>query len=86
MFYFDATGRFFNKMHGQQNQPFLFSIVLHDKEKRQIVPIAEFITAGHHALDISKYLQSINHLLEKSKLSFAPLVVTDFSYSLFMIF
>ena len=57
-------------------------MVSHDREKRQIIPISEFVSTGHTSLDISKYLQSINHLLENYKLSFAPLVVTDFSYSL----
>lgn len=82
VFYFDATGGLFNKIYGQQNPPFLFSLVSHDREERQIIPIAEFVTTGHTALDISQYLQKFSHFLDNSKLSFAPVIVTDFSYSL----
>ena len=79
--YFDATGGIFNKIRMQENCPLLFSLVCHDKSKKQIIPMCEFITTDHTSLSIAKYLDVIHLKLIKRKM-FIPVVVTDFAYPL----
>ena len=43
IFYFDATGGILKNIPGQK-RPYLYSLVCHDKGKKLIIPVADFIT------------------------------------------
>ena len=86
IWYFDATGCVIEKIKGQ-NDPFLYSIVFHDKKQKFIFPLAEFISTGHDSQTISSYLSILKYQLEKTiplsnQFQFAPIIVTDFSWAL----
>ena len=85
VWYFDSSGGVIKKVENQ-SAPFLFSIVFHDKDKKLIMPLAEFISTAHDSHVISGYLYTIKLELERtlSKKSFqiAPIICTDFSFAL----
>ena len=86
IWFFDATGGIINKINGQP-KPLLYSIVFHDKDKKLINPIAEFVTTANDSKSISSYLEVIKlELLKKipktATYRLPPLVVTDFSWGL----
>ena len=84
VWYFDSTGNVIKKIENQ-SEPFLYSIVFHDKQKKLIFPLAEFISTAHDSHSISGFLYTIKLELERSlkKESFqiAPIICTDFSYA-----
>ena len=61
--YIDATGGVTEKI-AHQKQPLYYSIVMHDKKKKQLVPIAEFVTTSQTQLSISGYLHIIRKIIE----------------------
>ena len=82
----DATGSV-SEIVPYQKQPLYYSIVMHDKTKKQIIPIAEFVTTSQTQLSISGYLNIIRKILEtnitsKKQFPFAPIFVTDFSWAI----
>ncbi len=70
VWYFDATGSIMKKMDNKE--PFLYSIVCYDRDNKQIVSIADFMTLSNTSLSISKYLFSISTYLSQPKI-----IVTD---------
>ena len=52
--YFDASGSITKKINGHKD-PFLYSMVFHDVNKKQILPLYQFGTTCHATLNISKY-------------------------------
>jgi hypothetical protein len=83
IWYFDATGSC-HKDIPNQKKPFLYSIVMHDVAKKQVITFADFITTANDATSISKYLSILIDRLEKSsKQNLKPnIVVTDLSWAL----
>lgn len=85
IWYFDATGSIFKNVRSQK-QTLLYSLVTHDTMNKSILPIAEFLTTSHCTSNIRKYLDTIRDMIginvNDSKLSIAPVVVTDFSWAL----
>jgi hypothetical protein len=91
IWYFDATGSICKKIENQK-LPYLYSIVAHDYESKNIIPISEFLTTSHTQMNISLNLMQIkNFFLKYSSLSgkkfgfqypIAPIIVTDFSWPL----
>lgn len=88
VFYFDATGNIHTKIKGQ-SMPYLYTIAIHDKEKKRILSFADFITTCHTSVNVSKYLTSIKNLMTDNReitnatqFLIAPIVVTDFSWAL----
>ncbi|CAF0867508.1 unnamed protein product [Brachionus calyciflorus] len=80
--YFDATGSIVRDIKGQK-KPFLYSMVAHDTNSKQIIPIVEFITTLHTTSNISKFILTIKHFFKDSNLTLLPkVVVTDFSWPL----
>ncbi|RNA20753.1 kDa in NOF-FB transposable element, partial [Brachionus plicatilis] len=62
IWYFDATGSVHKDIY-RQNKPLLYSIVVHDRENKQILPVAEFITTDQSVKSISSYLHNIDYNL-----------------------
>ena len=85
VWYFDSTGGVIKKVKNQ-SAPFLFSIVFHDRDKKLILPLAEFISTAHDSRTISSYLYTIKYEIERTlnKKTFrvAPIICTDFSFAL----
>ena len=85
IWYFDSTGGVIKNIENQ-SPPFLFSIVFHDKDKKLIMPLAEFISTAHDSHSISGYLYSIKleleRVLTKQTFQVAPIICTDFSFAL----
>jgi len=82
----DATGSV-SEIVPHQKHPLYYSIVMHDKTKKQIIPIAEFVTTSQTQVSISGYLNIIRKILETNitsnkQFSFAPIFVTDFSWAI----
>ena len=82
--YLDATGNIIQKVT-QQTAPFLYSLVFHDKGKKFIFPVAEFISTGHDSQTISAYLTLIKIELQRTipksfSFKIAPIIVTDFCW------
>ena len=69
-----------------QSAPFIYSLVFHDKDRKIILPLAEFISTAHDSHTISTYLSKIKDDLERSipknGFQIAPFICTDFSWSL----
>ena len=86
IWYIDATGSVHRKVNSQK-AVFLYSTVCHDKQRKQIIPVFEFITTVHTAESLSKFITFAvsridqNNLLNK-EISVAPIVVMDFSYAI----
>jgi hypothetical protein len=85
IWYIDATGGVLKRVKGQ-NKVLLYSVVMHDKVHKKIIPVAEFFSTGHDAKTIASYLLLIKDELEKSipkrNFQYAPIIVTDFSWGL----
>ena len=86
IWYFDATGSIIKKVRNQI-MPFLYSIVMHDKKNKSIIPVAEFISSCQNETWISHnlyFIKSIflHNIIEKNKFKLAPLMVTDFCFAL----
>jgi hypothetical protein len=86
IWYIDATGGIINKIPGQK-KPFLYSVVVHDTEKRLIFPISEFISTANDAKSIASYfadikLEFLKKIPRNGLFQVAPIVVTDFSWGL----
>jgi hypothetical protein len=86
VWYFDSTGSILKEIDSQ-NMPFLFSIVSQDPLTKSIIPIAEFISTSQTSIPVSTNLFFIKQTIltqikGKKKYSFAPIVVTDFSWAL----
>ena len=64
IWHFDATGSVIESIK-QQGQPLLYSIDFHDKQQNFIFPVAEFITTGHDADNISEFLTTIKNEIMK---------------------
>lgn len=84
IWYFDCTGGVHRQF--KNNRIFLYSIVCHDIIKRKIVPVAEFITNHHTAINVTSYLTYIKETLKlfDMKFSIAPVIVTDQSPTLLL--
>jgi hypothetical protein len=61
--YIDATGGVTEKIPHQKH-PLFYSIVMHDKTKKQLVPIAEFVTTSQTQLSITGYLHIIRRFVD----------------------
>ncbi|RMZ97514.1 hypothetical protein BpHYR1_011166, partial [Brachionus plicatilis] len=81
VWFFDATGSIYNDI-SYQKKPFLYSFTAHDKEKKNVLPISEFVTTSHNVLNISKYVLSIKTTMDFVKQYIALIIVTDFSFAL----
>lgn len=86
IWYIDATGGVHVKINGQK-ATFLYSIVCHDVQRKQIIPVFEFITTSHTSESIAKYItygiSRINQNPGTDKVfSLAPIIVMDFSYAI----
>ena len=87
IWYFDATGGIIKKIKGQA-KPLLYSLVFHDKDKKLILPLTEFITTANDSKSISSYLADVKmELLKKiptraGAFQLAPIIVTDFCWGL----
>jgi hypothetical protein len=81
IWFFDATGNVLKRINGQ-NSPLLYSLVCHDKEKKLILPVADFITTCQTIQSITKHLTSIKFYVEQHGESVAPIIVTDNSWAL----
>jgi hypothetical protein len=62
-------------------------MVSHDELNNNIIPMFQFVTTDHTFINISSYLSTIRKVFEKYKKSrnlfaFAPVIVTDFSWTL----
>jgi len=84
--YFDATGSVLVKVP-QQKAPLLYSVVAHDRQRKLIIPIAEFITTSQTQISISGYLAVLrkhmhDNITSKGKFAISPIIVTDFSWAL----
>ncbi len=83
---FDASGSIIEDVKGQK-KPYLYSMVSHDELNNNIIPMFQFVTTDHTFINISSYLSTIRKVFEKYKKSrnlfaFAPVIVTDFSWTL----
>jgi hypothetical protein len=91
VWYFDATGSVLKHVDGQKS-PFFYSMVMHDKKTKSIIPVFEFLTTSQTITTISQYLtlalSYINKNMNsywgehKSRINIAPIIVTDFSWAL----
>jgi hypothetical protein len=87
IWYFDSTGSILVNVPDQQHSPFLYSLVCHDVKNKAIIPVCEFILTNHDADTISTYLfflkrKIMREITFKNKFPIAPIIVTDFSWSL----
>ena len=85
IWYFDATGSVIKKVKSQMH--FLYSIVMHDSNEKQILPLAEFVSCSQNQTWVCKNLFFIKEILKqnirnKNKYVLAPIIVTDFSFAL----
>ena len=59
---------------------------MHDRKKKQILPVAEFITTDQSIKSISSYLHNIDYNIQENRkykdLKIAPIIITDFSWAL----
>ena len=79
IWFIDATGSIIKDVVNQK-RPYLYSIVMHDKSRKTIVPYAQFLTTSHTAENIGRSFLSIK---EKSpENTFPTITVTDFSTTL----
>jgi hypothetical protein len=83
---FDATGSIIEAVENQ-SKPYLYSMVCHDEQNNTIIPMAEFVTTSHKHLTVSSYLFVVKKYFEKyckpkSDFVLAPVIVTDFSWTL----
>ena len=79
IWFFDATGNVHKNINGQK-KPFLYTIAFHDKKKKIILPVVDFITTAHDQYNIEKFLN-----IFKSKINndlTANIIVTDMSWAL----
>ena len=85
IWHIDATGSIHKHLNGQK-APFLYSAVCHDRVKKQIIPVFEFITTVHTAESIAKHLTFAIARIEqngtKNPFSVAPIIVMDFSFAI----
>jgi hypothetical protein len=86
IWHIDATGGIINKINGQR-KPFLYSIVVHDLDKKLIFPIAEFFSTANDAKSIASYfadikLEFLKKIPKNGLFKVAPIIVTDFSWGL----
>jgi len=78
---FDATGSVIEAIENQ-SKPYLYSIICHDEINNVIKPIVEFVTTSLSHLTVSSYLFVIKKFFEKYCKPIAPVIVTDFSWTL----
>ena len=85
IWHIDATGSIHKKLN-QQKAPFLYSTVSHDRVKKQIIPVFEFITTVHTSESIAKHLkyaiERIEQVGTKKPFLIAPIIVMDFSFAI----
>jgi hypothetical protein len=79
VWHIDATGGIIKKIDGQK-KPFLYSIVVHDRDKKLIFPISEFFTTANDAKSIASYfsdikLEFIKKIRRLELFQFAPIIV-----------
>ena len=82
----DATGSIIEDVKNKK-KPYLYSIVCHDEQNKCIIPIAEFVTTSHNHISVTSYFYLVKKYFEKyskakSNFIFAPVMVTDFSWTL----
>jgi hypothetical protein len=82
----DATGLILNDVK-DQSKILLYSIVMHDKINKCIIPVAEFFSSNQETTTINKYLIEIKREIEiniqsSSKFKIAPIIITDFSWAI----
>jgi hypothetical protein len=84
--WFFSTGSILTKIKNQ-NKPFHYALVFHDRDNKTTLPAAEFITTCHTSTSISQYLllvrkfyQQISGSLNSSSLP--KMIVTDQSWAL----
>jgi hypothetical protein len=86
VWYFDATGCVIKDLKNQ-SMPFLYSIIMHDKKTKTLIPVAEFISTIQNSTWISSNLffiktMMIENVRNKNKIAIAPVMVTDMSWAL----
>ncbi|CAF0932078.1 unnamed protein product [Brachionus calyciflorus] len=85
VWHFDSTGCIHKDVESQK-KPFLYSIVFHDIENKNILPICEFISTDHTIRNISRFLKIFLDRLadfdNETEFKIAPIIVTDFSWAL----
>jgi len=86
VWHIDATGGIIKKIDGQK-KPYLYSIVVHDRDKKLIFPFSEFFTTANDAKSIASdffdiKLEFIKKIRRCELFQFAPILVTDFSWGL----
>jgi hypothetical protein len=85
VWYFDATGCVLKDIKNQ-SMPFLYSIVMHDKVTKSLIPVAELISTIQNSTWISSNLffiksMMIENIRVKNKFPIAPIMVTDMSWA-----
>ena len=83
---FDASGSIIEDVKDQK-KPYVYSMVCHDEKNNSIIPMFEFVTTDHTFINISAHLYKIRKVFEKyvkgkNRFVFAPVIVTDFSWTL----
>jgi hypothetical protein len=87
IWYFDGTSNI-NKKLPLQKDPHFFSMICHDKQNRQLIPLFEFVTTDHTQFSLNIYLQKAKNLMKetnsfpKNSFLIAPIIVVDFSWAM----
>lgn len=83
VWHLDATGLIHRKIN-RQPQPFFYSIVCHDTEKKNIIPVAEFLTTSNNKPSICRYLEElkVKFLIDSKQKNLPKIIVTDMSWAL----
>ena len=76
IWFFGATGSILRK-YPRQQMPFLYSIIVYDRQKKLYISIADFFTTSQTKCTISKYLLSVQTVIEKNNLPIARTIVSD---------
>ena len=62
----------------------LYSFVVRDKENELVLPIAEFHTTSHSAVNLEDYMHRIIHIMQSNlnlSCAFPKIIVVDFSWA-----
>jgi len=83
IWFFDATGSIHRKIN-RQPKPFFYSVVCHDNNKKNIIPIAEFITTSNNQITIANFLSEIKLRISMAttKNVYPKIIVTDMAWAL----
>jgi hypothetical protein len=83
IWFFDATGSIHRKIN-RQPKPFFYSVVCHDTNKKNIIPIAEFVTTSNNQISIANFLSEIKLRISMAttKNVYPKIIVTDMAWAL----